>query len=92
MPSTVTVPSGNSVSIVSVIGPSLQTLQHQRKSFAGGPKASTLSQNPFPPDATWSLLPCSSANPLTYSTVSGNSSPVSMYMSSTVSAACDARP
>ena len=51
-----------------------------------------MSQNPFPPDATWSLLPCSSANSLTYSTVSGNSSPVSMYMSSTASVACDARP
>ena len=56
-PSTVTVPSGNSSAIMSVIGPSLQTLQHQRKSLAGGPKASTLSQNPFPPEATCSLQP-----------------------------------
>ena len=43
----VIVPFGNSLDIMSVIGPSLQTLQHHLKSFAGGPKVSTFSLNAF---------------------------------------------
>ena len=48
-PSTVITPFGYSRSIRSVIGPSLQTLQHHLKSLAGGPNEPTFSQNPFPP-------------------------------------------
>lgn len=64
-PSHVMTPFGKSLEMSSVIGPSLQTLQHQRKSFAGGPNTSTLSANPFPASATWSLRPCLSAKALT---------------------------
>lgn len=81
-PSTVTVPDGKFLSIVSVTGPSLQTLQHHLKSLAGGPNASTLSRNPSLPRALCSLRRWFSANRSTYSTVSGNSRPVSMFMSS----------
>ena len=48
-PSTVTVPLGKSASMMSVTGPSLQTLQHHLKSLAGGPNVSTLSLNPVSP-------------------------------------------
>ena len=91
LPSTVTVPLGKSLSIVSVTGPSLQTLQHQRKSLAGGPKVSMLSLKPVPPAARWSLRPFILAKRSTYSSVSGNSRPVSMLMRSTLPHASMAR-
>lgn len=91
-PSTVIVPSEYVPDIRSVTGPSLQTLQHHLKSLAGGPKESTLSQKPLPPRAVWTFSLFFSAKDLTYSRVSGNSRPVSMLMSSSPSAACDARP
>ena len=91
-PSTVMVPLGKSLWIMSVMGPSLQTLQHHLKSLAGGPKVSTFSQNPSLPWAMWILFPCARANLLTYSTDSGNSSPVSMYRRSGESTTWDASP
>lgn len=82
LPSQVMVPSGKSRAMRSVMGPSLQTLQHQRKSLAGGPKVSTLSRKAVPASALWSLRSCFFENSSTYASVSGNSSPVFVKRSS----------
>src|SRR5512145_1780604 len=55
---------------------SLHTLQHQRKSFAGGPNFSTCSQKAEPASTSSREISISRQKRLTNSTVSGNSIPV----------------
>ena len=82
-PSTVIVPSGNRSSISDETGPSLHTLQHHLKSFAGGPNEGRLSSNALPAWAFSSLTPLCPRYRSTYSLVSGCSRPVSMNIAVT---------